>query len=431
MLKSYRRRFVMLNMLLVGVALLLALIAQWIYLYRSSYAEMKSTMQMLVEPWDEPGARFRMLGEDKLPGRPEGPPKDEDFPPPEMTDLRQKAGEGIYSVFYSAEKDEIAVLSRESALTESELASAVREIAQKPDSFGKLADYRLYYYRDGSAEGYKIALADTGYLSAKVLRNGLMLLLAYVAAMVLVFFISRWLSKIAARPMEDAVKMERQFVADISHDLKTPITVVLANNSILRTNPDFTAQERAQWIDSTDEAARNMMKLVGEMLTLSSLEAVGKAVELQPVCLSSVAEKASLQLESLAYERGVTVDTEIAGDVYVRATPEYAEKICSGLLENAMKYEPDGGRVLLTITAAKKKAVLTVRNFGSVIAEEDRAHIFERFYRGDKARTERSGFGLGLPILKQVTELLGAEITAQSSEAEGTVFIVTFETCEG
>ena len=421
MLKGYRRRFVTLNMLLVGVALLIALIAQWIFLYRSSYAELKSTMQMLVEPWDGPGERFHTIGNEIPPEKPQQPREFTGEP------LPRGQREGIISVYFNLKTDEIAVLSRDIAHDSETVSAAVREIAAQERDFGMLNAYGLYFYRETDGNGCKIALADRSYLGAKVLRNGAMLLAAYVAAMVLIFFISRRLSRIAAKPMEDAVEMERQFVADISHDLKTPITVVLANNSILRENPELDPAERAQWLDSTDDAAKRMMTLVGEMLTLSSLESVGKTVELQQVPLSSAAEKAALQLESLAYERGVTLDTEIDGDVTVRATQEYAEKICGGLLDNALKYEPGGGRVLLSLTTAKKKAVLTVRNFGSVIAPEDMAHIFERFYRGDKARTGQGGFGLGLPIIKQETELVGATIDVESSAENGTAFTVRFE----
>ena len=96
-------------------------------------------------------------------------------------------------------------------------------------------------------------------------------------------------------------------------------------------------------------------------------------------------------------------------------------------LSEYLKYEPDGGRVDLTLTTAKKKAILTVRNHGSVIAEEDKAHIFERFYRGDKARSEKGCFGLGLPIIKQETELIGASIEVESDAANGTAFTVYFE----
>ena len=182
--------------------------------------------------------------------------------------------------------------------------------------------------------------------------------------------------------------MERQFVQDISHDLKTPVTVVLANNSILRSNPDATVAEQQQWIDSTDEAAKNMMELVNEMLTLASLEAAEKksaeagTAELHPVDLTNSAQKCILQMESVAYDRGVELTTDIG----------------------------EG------ITALGDTA-------------EDLPHIFERFYRGDKARSEK-GHGLGLPILKSTAELMGAELSASSSKENGTVFTAVFDAAE-
>jgi signal transduction histidine kinase len=349
----------------------------------------------------------------------------------EGLDGRPSAGRGesgIITVFYDSEKDEISVLSRGGETESADIAGAVREIAASAESSGRVSGY--LYFRDGSGPSFKIALAPASYLRARVLRIVLMLALAYIAAMALVYLISRRLSKIAARPMESAIDMERQFVADISHDLKTPITVVLANSSILRSNPEASAAEREQWLESTESAARGMMGLVNEMLTLSSLESAGRSVEKRPVDLSSAAEKAALQLEPLAYERGITLETDIEEGVFVPASPEYAERICSSLIENAIKYESAGGLVRVSLGAEKKKAELSVQNTGSVIAPEDLEHIFERFYRGDTSRGSEQGHGLGLPIVKQMTELLGAQISVKSGAGSGTVFTVTFDTAE-
>ena len=143
--------------------------------------------------------------------------------------------------------------------------------------------------------------------------------------------------------------------------------------------------------------------------------------------LSAAAEKSVLQLESVAFERGVTLDSEIEENVFAAATTEYAERICTSLLENALKYEPAGGNVTLRLERTKKKARLTVRNQGSRIDPQDLPHIFERFYRADKTRGETQGNGLGLPILKKITELCGGTIDAASSEEIGTVFTVEFQ----
>ena len=167
--------------------------------------------------------------------------------------------------------------------------------------------------------------------------------------------------------------------------------------------------------------------MVEQMLTLSRLESAGKTAEKHPVSLSACAEKSVLQFESLAYDRGVALQEDIAADVHVLGSEDSCVRILSGLIENALKYEPAGGSVAIRLAREKKKAVLTVSNPGSRIAPEDLPHIFERFYRGDKARSEKGGFGLGLPIIKQETELVGATISVESDETNGTAFIVSFE----
>ena len=426
MLKGYRRRFVTYNMFLVGVVLLAAMVFLGAFVTRTDYRELRNTMRILSDRWDSPNGQFHVLEEGNGPKH-DGRPKPDDGADDKKDELLRN---GIITVFYDKDTDEISILSKDAPEDTDAVAAAVHKIVTLKDDFGKLRSLGFIYYREDIAEGNKIVLTDISSYNAKVLKLALTLLLAYLVSMGLLLLISRKLSKLAAKPMEDAIEMERQFVTDISHDLKTPITVVLANNSILRSNPGADAEEQLQWLDSTETAAKNMMDMVNEMLTLSSLDSVVHSILKVPVDLSSAAEKAVLQLESLAYERGITIDsTAVSEDVTAIATPEYAERICSGLIENALKYEPQGGRVEVSLSAAKKKAVFCVHNLGSFISPEDQAHIFERFYRGDKARSNLQGHGLGLPIIKQMTELIGAQIEMQSGE-DGTSFTVTFDCAE-
>ncbi len=437
MLTGYRRRFVAINMILIAVVLLFALVMQGIFVYRNEYEDLKKTMGMVLEPW-------RMMGDGFRPDPREGaftPPDDDDFElddddfEPYDDDFRPEDGQWrrgrirddrIATVFYSPDTDTLTVMPGEWEGDADALAAAARAAVKAAESFGLTQGF--YYMKESGDDSVKIALTRTDYLRSRVFSNLSVLIVAYPLALGLLFFISLWLSKLAAKPMEQAVEMERQFVADISHDLKTPITVVLANDAILRSNPEAATAEQMQWIDSTDAAARNMMNMVEQMLTLSSLEAAGRTVEKVPVNLSTCAEKSVLQLESVAYDRGVRVESDIAPGVRVAATEDYCMRILSGLIENALKYEPDGGTVHLALTQEKRRAQLTVRNGGSVIAPEDLPHVFERFYRGDKARTGSRGHGLGLPIVKGICDLLGAQIAVQSSELDGTAFTVTFET---
>lgn len=431
MLKTYRRRFVLLNLILVGAVLLGALVAQGVRDYRTNYDELQTTLALMVRPWDEPGKQFRAA--DEMPTPPAGeapaPPTGETMPKPDgerRGDARgERTEDGFISVFYDTESGEYSLLSRDMQDDDAVLAAA--EAAMKEaDGFGRSGGF--YFYKESVGENCKLAFAPAAYLTEKTVRTALILSAVYVLAMALVLAISIGLSRLAAKPMEDAIARERQFVADLSHDLKTPITVILANNSILRSKQDAPSAEREPWLDSTDEAAKSMMAMAEQMLTLSALEAPQTAPK-ETVSLSDAAEKAALQLEPVAFERGVSVESEIESGVNVLGSADLALRICTGLLENAIKYEPSGGTVRLTLQKGRQ-AILTVQNGGSVIDKDDLPHVFERFYRGDKARDTRKGHGLGLPIVKKQVELLGGEITAESSEESGTVFTVTLPITE-
>ena len=170
-----------------------------------------------------------------------------------------------------------------------------------------------------------------------------------------------------------------------------------------------------------------MQQLISQMLTLADVERPDAPVVLERVDLASLAMRSALELESLAYEKNITLDTELPEECFVRGDSGYLLRIVSSLLENALKYEPEGGRVLLRLIQEKKKIFLFVQNFGTQIPREDLPHVFDRFYRSDKSRRNDSdSFGLGLAITRQMIQRLGGDISAASSPEEGTIFRVTF-----
>lgn len=231
-------------------------------------------------------------------------------------------------------------------------------------------------------------------------------------------------STFSARPMEEAIGREKQFVADASHDLKTPLSVILANNSILRENPEAKVGSLSRWTDSTQQAAKRMQQLIGEMLTLADVERPEAPLELTQVDIASVVMKAALELESVAYERGVTLDTELPDSLLGRSSESYLQRIAASLMENAIKYEPRGGQVLVTLTRSRRHAILEVRNRSTRISQEDLPHVFDRFYRSDKSRQSKTGgHGLGLAITKEMVTKLGGTVQAGSGE-DGTTFSV-------
>ena len=412
-MSDYRKRFVQFNMLLIGIVLTVMVAAVAVYMGRDYYTGLRSTMEQVVAP---------LHAFSQLPaGKAEKPGKNRQAFP-------RKPGEekNISVVFYTPETGDYSILSGSDSLSEEELPGLLSAVTNQEKDFGFLSGSRVIYYKNGS-NPCKIALTGAGYLTHSMLKLCAALLGIWAGAMALFWAVSNRLSVIAARPMEEAIRREKQFVADASHDLKTPLSVILANNAILMENPDAPAGTLTRWLDSTQLAAKRMQQLIGEMLTLAEAERQETPLTLEPIDLADIAMKAALELESVAFEKNVTLDTDLPEKCVIRGNADYLLRIVTSLLENALKYEPAGGQVILALTQSKRKTVLSVRNPGSRIPEEDLPHVFDRFYRGDKSRTNSQGsFGLGLAITKEMTQRLGGSVIAASSEAEGTTFRVLF-----
>ena len=408
-MSQYRKRFVQFNMLLIGIVLTIMVAAVAGYMIKDYYTGLRTTMEQVVAP-------LRSFSQAPQ-GHPTGAPKSQ-------TDRENR--KNILVVFYSREKNAYAMLSPNDAFPDGEIPALLEAIVAQEQDFGVLRQHHAIYYRSGSSP-FRIAIASTDYIVQSVLRLGLVLLAIWLGAMLLFLIISIKLSAIAARPMEEAMQREKQFVADASHDLKTPLSVILANNAILAENPDAPVGSLSRWLDSTQAAAKRMQQLISQMLTLADVERPDVPIALERVDLASLAMRSALELESLAYEKSITLDTELPEECFVRGDSGYLLRIVSSLLENALKYEPEGGRVLLRLIQEKKKTLLSVQNFGTQIPQEDLPHVFDRFYRSDKSRQNDSdSFGLGLAITRQMIQRLGGDISAASSPEEGTIFRVTF-----
>ena len=411
---EYRKRFVQFNMLLIGIVLTVMVALVAVYMYRDYYSGLRTTMEQVVAPLNS----FRDAPKNE---KPLEKPDSSDLPRNPHADSRSK---DILTVFYAPDTGDIHLLSPNENFDEGALPELLKTVTSQNSKFGALYSSGVIYYYTGNSSLYRVALASTGYITHSMVRLGVMLLLVWVGAMCCFLLVSVQLSKVAARPMEEAMGREKQFVADASHDLKTPLSVILANNSILRENPEASVGSLTRWTDSTQQAAKRMQQLIGEMLTLADVERPEAPLELTQVDIASVVMKAALELESVAYEQEVTLDTELPDSLLGKSNENYLQRIAASLMENAIKYEPRGGRVLVTLTHSRRHCLLEVRNRSTRISPEDLPHVFDRFYRSDKSRQSKTGgHGLGLAITKEMVTKLGGTIQAASSE-DGTSFTV-------
>ena len=201
----------------------------------------------------------------------------------------------------------------------------------------------------------------------------------FFLAMLIFYFISKKLANRAAKPLEDAIAREKQFITDASHDLKTPLTVILSNADILSRNQACTVSEMSKWIDGTKQAASNMKELIEQMLVLSESETKTE-IQKEDVNISDIAEKNALVMESVAYEKNIDYRTEIQPNIIIKGNADYVKRIVTSLIDNAIKYETEGGSICVSLHQSKKTVSFSVQNQSSVISKEDISHVFERFY---------------------------------------------------
>ena len=244
------------------------------------------------------------------------------------------------------------------------------------------------------------------------------------AALLLLLGVSMLLSHWVTRPVEKAWQQQRQFLSDASHELKTPLTVILSNAELMESAA--LEEKPARWADNIHSEARRMRSLVEEMLTLARGDNMVRTAVLSDVCLSEVAMDCVLLFEPVAFEAGKPLEYTIRKDVNVTGDADGLKQIISILLDNAIKYSCPGGIIRLTLDQSDRNVRLQVSNDngGNPIPADVLPHLFQRFFRADTSRGEQSGFGLGLSIAAAMVAEHKGTIKAESDE-ESTRFILT------
>ncbi len=315
-------------------------------------------------------------------------------------------------------------------IEEEDLADAIDDALQAKREYGMgdvngyLGDVNLYYKVAQLQDSYIIGFASGRYVDRGLDAFLRTILLACLGAIAAFFLVSVVLSRFVVGPVEQAWKKQQQFVADASHELKTPLTVIMANDSILLSNPEATIESQRQWIESNETEAHAMQELVNDMLYLAKTDAQKNPVELSTVDFSGLVNGQLLQFESVAFEKGVFIDSTVQDGVSIYGDASRLQRLVATLVDNACKYVDENGSIWVDMRSLDKTCVLKVRNTGPVIDAEDQEHVFDRFFRSDKARTRGSGVGLGLSIAKSVVDEHKGTIRVESTEERGTTFTV-------
>ena len=290
------------------------------------------------------------------------------------------------------------------------LSDIVAQAASAEAALGVLEGYELRYFRSQSPTELTLVFMDIS-AERSAMRNlkltcagiGLLALAAFWAVSVL---LARW----AVRPVERAWEEQRQFVSDASHELKTPLTVILTSAELMQTDPD------PQYARSILAMSRRMRELVQSLLELARVDNGAVRAAFEELDLSELTSDELLPFEPLFFERGLTLDSRVEEGLRISGSPRHIRQVLTILLDNAMKYSPENAAVQVSLTRQGSNALLTVANPGELTREECRS-IFRRFYRADPARTA-GGSGLGLAIAQGIVADHGGKIWAESREGE-------------
>lgn len=272
--------------------------------------------------------------------------------------------------------------------------------------------------------GTLYALIDRTSYHKQLANTAIMVTLLYCCSVVFVALLALLSSARLLFPVASAMAKQRDLIANASHELKTPLTIIATNLSVIKSEPDSTVKDNEKWISSISTQLVRMRDLVNSMLELSKLEQ--SELQKQDVNFSEIVEGACLEFEATCFEKDVKLLTEVQPNLHVYGESKSLERLVVILLDNAIKYSGDNGKVGVRLFVDSKRIHLSVMNTGECISKEDAKHVFDRFYRTDGARQNKDNqsFGLGLSIASATVKAHCGEIDCHGIEGKGTVFDV-------
>ncbi len=435
MINKLKRQFIEINMILV----LLVIVPTFIYMYvstanelaRSSYMAIEEGLSMFVGPNDEKG-----LPKDGGNERFEKPqfsmPNEGEFT--DENDPRQNFFNTFFVTIDSKGNIIEKVARSNYEIADEDLNTIIQLVNEQESERGVVDELNIRYVvrnyiNEDGLDVTTIGFMDIGYEQSILQTQKTMYIGIGFAILIIFLIISILLSKHVMKPIEKSWNQQQQFVSDVSHELKTPTAVILANASILKMNEDLGVDRK--WVDYISIEAERMKNLIEQLLFLSKSDFSKSEFIFSTIQLSDLVFGSTLPYEAVLFENGknVTLSTAIEENCIVLGDEVQLKQLINILIDNAVKYCLENSEIKVSLKKESKNnknyVALRVNNMSEVISEEELEKIFERFYKVDKARTrEGDSHGLGLSIAKEVVANHKGKITVKSNKVDGTTFKV-------
>ena len=403
MIYRLQRKFILIST--VAVLSVIALVFGVILVF--NITSMNRNMDILADRVSEGGGRFpgslgEMIPPDKIPPRNE---QNFDFITPETPFSTRH-----FTVFFDKEgKVDQTFTESIYAIDEDTAIEYAKKVMDDGKERGWISNYR--YKAFSSEMGYGVVFVD-GSMSRSTLMQTTMIagfvLLGCAALVLILIFL---LSKKAVKPIAESYEKQKQFVTDANHELKTPLTLILANLDIAEGELG-----KNEWLDDIRTEGQRMTELVKQLVALSRMDEEGQPLNVAEVSFGELVADTVSEFEPLAKDRGKALTASVDKEITYLGDEALLHRLVGILMDNAIKYCDQGGEISVMLHRGRR-IVLTVENTYAAVSELELNRLFDRFYRADKARKFTGGYGVGLSMAKAIVEKHKGEIFAYKKDS--------------
>lgn len=271
---------------------------------------------------------------------------------------------------------------------------------------------------------------DKNAVTTKLLN---ILIFAGILGVSVSFGIGYLLSGKAIAPIQQSIKRQKEFIADASHELRTPVTIMRTNLDVVMSSPDESVSSQTEWLDNAYKETTRMEKLINDMLLLAKADLNREKLNMEQIDAAELCRQAVERFNPIAEKKHISIHfNNQTSFSMINGDEKKLDQLLGIIIDNAITYSHNNSNIYVTIeNDDNKNVILSIRDEGIGIDQNELEKIFKRFYRTDKARSRREGgTGLGLAIAQWIVQSHGGTITAQSVKNKGTVIITKFSTVE-
>ncbi len=406
MINKLKRKFLILGTVFMFILMSVLVLIMNLVNYREVVSETDAVIRMLSQP-NMPFFIGQTLYDDDV----------NSFVPPGMSPEVPYESR-FFIVSASSDGDLInSDLSRIICVDEESVMEYISAALKSSSDQGFIGNFR--FSKSADENGLRIIFLDCGRKLDQFRSFLRISVIVGLCGCLVVFLAFVFTAGIIVAPIAESYEKQKRFISDAGHEIKTPLTIINANVDLLELDG-----EKEELTEIREQTVR-LTGLTNDLIMLSKMEEAEHTIQKIDFPLSDLVSETAASFRAPAASRGLNFDTDIAQDVSMNGAPDAIRRLISVLLENAVKYAPENGRVKLCMISQKKQSIISVENdTAERIAENDLAHIFDRFYRADASRNSSTGgHGIGLSIAKAIVEAHGGSISASSKT--GNDFCVT------